>query len=277
MIEVVETKTQLRAVRSKITGPVALVMTMGALHVGHEALARAATTYGTVIASVFVNPLQFGPGEDFERYPRTFASDVALLERAGVAAVFHPSVAELYPSAPLVTVSPGSIGTVLEGAARPGHFAGVLTVVNKVFNLVQPDVALFGHKDAQQLIAIRRMVSDLEMGIQIVGVPTVRAADGLALSSRNAYLSESERRQALVLSRALAAAAATGRSRAENVLAAARAVLATEAQVQVDYLALMDPCTAQPVAAGFQGEAILAVAARVGSTRLIDNTAVQIV
>lgn len=279
-MRICRTLDEVRAARAACDESIALVMTMGALHAGHEALVRAAhgdlggERAGQVWASVFVNPLQFGPGEDYERYPRTFEADAELLERAGVQVVFAPSVAEMYPGGdPIVTVSSGSIGTVLEGAARPGHFDGVLTVVNKVFNLVRPRWALFGQKDAQQLMAVRRMVADLNMDVEIVPVPTVREPDGLARSSRNVYLSESDREHALALPRALyaAVAAAEGGAMAPAVRAAGADLLAGDPEVQVDYFELLDPATAQPVSDDHTGEAIAAVAARVGTTRLIDN------
>ncbi len=272
----------------------AVVMTMGALHAGHLELVRRAREEvgpgGEVVVTDFVNPLQFGPGEDFERYPRDVAADVALLAAAGpdarVDVVFAPSVPEMYPDlaapgeagGPIVRVTSGRIGTVLEGASRPGHFDGVLTVVLKLLHLVRPDVAVFGAKDAQQLLAVRRMVADLDVDVEVLGVPTVREADGLARSSRNAYLSAGEHEQALALSRALdagAEAAAAGAG-AEEVLAGARGILERACGVEVDYLVLVDPATVEDLAPGAVGPGLLLVAARVGTTRLIDNTAVEI-
>jgi len=246
---------------------VALVPTMGALHEGHLALVRAAVARAdAVVASIFVNPLQFGAGEDLDRYPRTLAEDLAALAAEGVAAVFAPPPAEMYPGGPpRVTVDAGPLGELLEGASRPGHFAGVLTVVTKLLGLVRPDVAVFGEKDYQQLTLIRRAVADLELGVEVVGVPTVREPDGLALSSRNHYLSEAERERALALSRALRAGAAAGPAGAGAVLAAATAELAG---VEVDYLALRGPDLGPAPEAG---PARLLVAARFGTTRLIDN------
>ncbi|MCB7136872.1 pantoate--beta-alanine ligase [Cellulosimicrobium marinum] len=268
----------------------AVVMTMGALHAGHLELVRRARAAvgprGEVVVTDFVNPLQFGPGEDFERYPRDVAGDVALLAAAGedarVDVVFAPSVDEMYPGlragAPVVRVSSGRFGTALEGAARPGHFDGVLTVVLKLLHLVRPDVAVFGEKDAQQLLAVRRMVADLDVDVEVLGVPTVREADGLARSSRNAYLAPAEREQALALSRALRAgadAAAAGAGALE-VLAAARGILDGASGVDPDYLVLVDPATVEDLAPGAVGPGLLLVAARVGTTRLIDNTAVTL-
>ncbi|MGB2555994.1 pantoate--beta-alanine ligase [Cellulosimicrobium cellulans] len=269
-----------------------VVMTMGALHAGHLELVRRARAEagadGQVVVTDFVNPLQFGPGEDYERYPRDVAADVALLAAAGPDAaadvVFAPPVDELYPDlgsadGPIVRVTSGRIGTVLEGASRPGHFDGVLTVVLKLLHLVRPDVAVFGAKDAQQLLAVRRMVADLDLDVEVLAVETVREADGLARSSRNAYLTPAEHEHALALSRALRAgrdAAAAGEG-APSVLAAARGILEATDGVDVDYVVLVDPATVEDLAPGAVGPGLLLVAARVGTTRLIDNTAVEIV
>ena len=209
---VAETVADLRRLRADRPGQVALVPTMGALHEGHRTLVRAARqAAGSVVVSVFVNPTQFGPGEDFERYPRTWDDDLAALAEEGADLVFHPRVEEVYPPGAVgVTVDPGPLGSVLEGAVRPGHFAGVLTVVAKLFGLVRPDLALFGEKDYQQLTLIRAMARELALGVQVVGVPTVREDDGLALSSRNRYLDEGQRAAALTISAALRAGAAAG-------------------------------------------------------------------
>jgi pantoate--beta-alanine ligase len=250
----------------------AVVMTMGALHEGHLSLVRAARQLADeVVVTIFVNPLQFGPTEDLARYPRDLEGDVALLAGAGADLVFAPTVDEVYRAEPVVTVRAGRVGEVLEGEHRPGHMDGVLTVVLKLLHLVRPDVALFGQKDAQQLVAVRRMVADLDVGVEVVGVPIVRDADGLALSSRNAYLSAGERASALALSRSLAAARAAAASGADAaaVLAAARAILDAEPGIDVDYAALVDPVGLAPAA---DGPALLLLAARVGTTRLIDNT-----
>ncbi|GAA3122610.1 pantoate--beta-alanine ligase [Planomonospora alba] len=248
----------------------ALVPTMGALHEGHRSLIRLARERAEHVAvSVFVNPLQFGPGEDYARYPRTFDTDLEVCAAEGVGVVFAPSAEEMYLPDRQVGVSAGRMGTIVEGASRPGHFDGMLTVVLKLFNLVRPDVAVFGRKDAQQLALIRRMVLDLDLPIEIVGAPTVREADGLALSSRNRYLSPHERTSALALSRALFAGAEQ-RTPAQ-IRRAARAVLDAEPGVDLDYLVLVDPATFTEVGEEYTGEAVLAVAARVGTTRLIDN------
>ena len=248
---------------------------MGALHGGHAALLDEARGRAELlVTSVFVNPLQFGPGEDLDRYPRTFDADLALCGQHGVDVVFAPSVDEVYPGGePQVTVEPGPLGSVLEGASRPGHFRGVLTVVAKLFGLVGPDVAVFGQKDYQQLVLIRRMVRDLCMPVDVIGTETVREQDGLALSSRNRYLSEPERRTALALSRALYAGRDAGPDGAEVVLKAAGTVLDTEPGLDLDYLALTDPDLGP---APERGAARLLVAARVGTTRLIDNLRVEL-
>ena len=311
---VAETRAELRAAREKLASPVVLVPTMGALHDGHRALLRRARELagsgGTVAVSIFVNPLQFGPNEDLDQYPRTLDADLAACEDEGVGLVFAPSVGEMYPQEQLVKVDPGPTGEILEGEFRPGFFQGVLTVVLKIFSLVRPDTAVFGQKDAQQLVLVRRMSADFGLGIEIEAVPTVRAADGLALSSRNKYLSPEERAVAPVLYRALATGAAAASGGPGAVLAAAQAVLDDAARAlpagappRVDYLALADgrsyaviaagdapsyPPAARPLAKtaivsgaqesghGFSGTAVLAIAARVGTTRLIDNVLVQL-
>ncbi|MER5648233.1 pantoate--beta-alanine ligase [Streptosporangium sp. NPDC002524] len=248
----------------------ALVPTMGALHEGHRSLIRLARERAAHVAvSIFVNPLQFGPAEDFSRYPRTFDADLEACEAEGVGIVFAPSAEDMYLPDRQVGVSAGGMGSVVEGEFRPGHLDGVLTVVLKLFNLVQPDVAVFGQKDAQQLAVIRRMVADLNLPVSIVGGPTVREPDGLALSSRNRYLSPEDRVTALALSRALAAG--SGLRAPAEIRRAALAVLEAEPSLALDYLVLVDPATFAEVGDGHTGEAILAVAARVGSTRLIDN------
>jgi pantoate--beta-alanine ligase len=272
---VAETTAELGRLRAALPGPVALVPTMGALHEGHRALVRAARERaGSVVVSVFVNPTQFGPGEDLDRYPRTWDADLAALAEEGADVVFHPPVEEVYPpGAAGVTVHPGPLGDVLEGAVRPGHFAGVLTVVAKLFGLTRPDLALFGEKDYQQLTLIRAMVRELALPPEVVGVPTVREDDGLALSSRNRWLSPEQRVTAVTLSRALRAGADAGPRGADAVLAAARTVLAEAPGLLPDYLALTDPDLGPAPASG---PARLLVAARAGSTRLLDNSAVTL-
>ena len=251
---------------------------MGALHAGHAALlARARREVGAgapLVASVFVNPMQFAPGEDLDRYPRTLDADLAVCADQGVDIVFAPSVDEVYPGGdPQVTVDPGPLAAVLEGRSRPTHFAGVLTVVAKLLGLVRPDVAVFGEKDYQQLALIRRMVTDLCLGIEVVGAETVREADGLALSSRNRFLDPEQRRQALALSRALFRGRDAGHLGGAAALAEARAELDGATGVDVDYLELTAPDLGP---APISGPARLLVAGRVGTTRLIDNVALEL-
>jgi pantoate--beta-alanine ligase len=275
---VARTRRELDTALAGRPGRRGVVMTMGALHDGHLALVRAAHEHAqVVVATIFVNPLQFGPTEDLDRYPRDLDGDVAALDRAGVDVVFAPEVEEVYPREPLVTVSAGPIGEVLEGAHRPGHLDGVLTVVLKLMHLVAPDVALFGQKDAQQVVAVRRMVADLDVDVEVVAVPTVREADGLALSSRNAYLDPAGRRAALALSGALSAGERTAASGggAGQVRDAAERVLAAQPGLRVDYLALTDPELAT-VDEQYRGPALLLVAGRVGATRLIDNAVLEL-
>jgi len=261
-VKLLETRDELR--QAERSGPVGLVMTMGALHEGHVALLkRAREEAGTLLLTIFVNPLQFGPAEDFARYPRTMENDLALAREAGVDLAFAPSRDEMYPQGPpAVRVDPGPLGELLEGASRPGFFHGVLTVVNKMFQLTRPDLAYFGEKDYQQLSLIRAMVRDFDLPIDIRGVPTVREPDGLALSSRNRYLAPAEREQALVLSRALRAGPAAGRAEFDAV-----------PEVKLDYFVLTDPMLGP---APEHGPARLLTAAWVGATRLIDNMAVDL-
>jgi pantoate--beta-alanine ligase len=291
---IANTRAELAAAREKLAAPVVLVPTLGALHDGHRALLRRARELagpgGTVVVSIFVNPLQFGPNEDLGKYPRTRDADLAACQAEGADLVFAPPVKEMYPREQLVTVDPGPGGEILEGEFRPEFFHGVLTVVLKLFSLVRPDTAVFGQKDAQQLVLVRRMSADFGLGIEIEAVPTVRAADGLALSSRNKYLSPGERAVAPVLHRALAARAAAAPGGPGAVLAAAPAVLDSPAlddagrplpagtSPRVDYLALADERNYAPVRnddLDFHGTTVLAIAARVGTTRLIDNVIVD--
>jgi len=255
---------------------VVLVPTMGALHAGHLELVRHARQVpgSVVVVSIFVNPLQFGVGEDLDVYPRTLERDTELLRDAGVELVLAPSVDGMYPHGPGRTmVCPGPLGAELEGASRPGQFAGMLTVVAKLFAIVGPATVFFGEKDYQQLTLVRQLVADLDLGVRVVGVPTVRDPDGLALSSRNAQLDIGGRRAAVVLSAALVAGAHAARRGGDAVLGAARAVLATEPGVVVDYLELRDP---QLGPAPRHGDARLLVAAEVGTTRVIDNARVAL-
>jgi len=254
------------------TGRVVLVPTMGALHEGHLRLVSSARDLGGfVVVSIFVNPLQFGPGEDLDRYPRTLDADVAALE--GLAdVVFAPTAAEMYPTGPSETrVTAGEAGTLFEGASRPGHFDGVLTVVSKLFHIVQPDVAVFGQKDAQQVHVIGRMVDDLNLPVTIAVIDTVREEDGLALSSRNRYLGEKDRIAAVTLSQALTAAAEAAPGGIPAALEAAHARIGGEPAVKLDYLAIVEPESFREASPDHHGPALVLIAARVGTTRLIDN------
>lgn len=251
-----------------------VVMTMGALHPGHAALmdlaGELADDDGEVVVSIFVNPTQFGPGEDYARYPRTWDADLALCEQHGVAAVFAPTADDLYAAGTDISIDPGPLGTVLEGAVRPGHFRGMLTVVAKLMNIMRPSVAIFGEKDYQQLALIRRMVATLNLPVEVVGAPTVRESDGLAMSSRNAYLSEEQRQLASVIPAATAAAVAAAQAGASaaEVVAVAENLLNRAPGVQVDYVAVTDSDFGP---APQTGPARLLVAAKIGPPRLIDN------
>jgi len=273
-MEVVRTRAALRRARGGLPGPVGAVLTMGALHDGHRSLLeRARAECASVVASVFVNPTQFGPAEDFERYPRDEAGDVAVLEAAGVDLVFAPPVEEIYPPAFATTVDVGPIAEPLEGAARPGHFRGVATVVAILFGLIAPERAYFGQKDAQQTLVVRRLVQDLAIPIEIVVCPTVREPDGLALSSRNRHLSAAERAGAPVLFRALA----DGRRLVEGgerdpqaIRQRMRDVLSAEPLARPEYVSVADGSTLRELDR-VAGEILLSMAVRFGDTRLIDN------
>ncbi|MEE6273603.1 pantoate--beta-alanine ligase [Georgenia sp. MJ206] len=271
------TRGELETALGSAGGRRAVVMTMGALHEGHLDLVREARRRADhVVVTIFVNPLQFAPAEDLEAYPRDLEADLALLATVGADLVFAPTPDVVYPSGdPLVRVDPGPMGQVLEGRTRPTHFAGVLTVVCKLLHLTRPDVALFGEKDAQQLALIRAMVRDLDLGVEVLGVPIRRDSEGLALSSRNAYLSADERRSALALPASLQAGADVAERGVTAVLEAARDVVATDG-VRLDYLELVDPVTLEALDDDAQGVGLLAVAAWVGTTRLIDNRAVTL-
>ena len=254
---------------------VMLVPTMGALHDGHLALVRAAKRVpgSVVVVSIFVNPLQFGAGEDLDAYPRTLDGDLALLRGAGVEIVFAPTAAAMYPDGLRTTVQPGPLATELEGGPRPTHFAGVLTVVLKLLQIVRPDRVFFGEKDYQQLVLIRQMVADLNVGVEVVGVPTIREADGLAMSSRNRYLDPVQRELAVTLSAALTAGAHAAHNGAQAALDAAHAVLDAVPDLTVDYLQLRSTDLG-PLQADGPGR--LLVAARLGSTRLLDNVEIEV-
>jgi pantoate--beta-alanine ligase len=253
---------------------IGFVPTMGYLHEGHLALVdEARRRADVVILSIFVNPLQFGPAEDLARYPRDLPRDRELAAARGVDVIFVPTVAAMYPPGSEVRVSPGPIAERWEGAARPGHFTGVLTVVAKLFHLIEPDLACFGQKDVQQLTLIRRMVQDLDWPVEILGVPTIREPDGLALSSRNAYLGEEDRRRAVVLSRALQAAHQAwrgGETSARRLEGRMREGLSSEPSVAVEYISIADPDALAPVDTVNEGT-VISLAARIGATRLIDN------
>lgn len=257
---------------------VALVPTMGALHDGHLALvARASEVADLVVVSIFVNPLQFGPEEDLDRYPRELETDLATLDRFGVAFVFAPTASEMYPKgAAQVRVTGGEVAGLFEGRTRPGHFDGVLTVVSKLLNIVRPEVVLFGQKDAQQVFLVRQLVDDLNFATRVEIVDTVRAEDGLALSSRNRFLNRDERRAAVAISRALEASASAADRGIDAVLAAAQSVFMDERLVKLDYLRVVNPKTFLPVDDGYRGQARVLIAAQVGSTRLIDNDAIYL-
>jgi len=283
-LDIVRTVAEMRqrAAAARSRGlTIALVPTMGALHEGHLSLAKAArkdSKAGYVVMSIFVNPAQFGPQEDFERYPRDLAGDVQKAESEGVDLVFAPSVEEMYDRDDATFVEVG--GTLTRGLCapfRPGHFRGVATVVAKLFNIVQPDRAYFGEKDYQQLQVIKRMARDLRMPVEVVGVPTVREADGLAMSSRNAHLSQEERKAALVLNEALMAArrmAQQGDRDAHAIIAEIRRKVEAEALVRLQYVEVCDAATLEPLER-LQGRAVIALAAAVGTTRLIDNVIVE--
>lgn len=257
---------------------IGLVPTMGALHAGHASLIRAAAaTCQNVAVTIFVNPTQFGPNEDYARYPRTFDADCSLAKDEGAEVVFAPTVEELYPAGAATFVEVGGLSERLEGLSRPGHFRGVATVVTKLLIAAEPDKAFFGQKDAAQVAVLRRMVTDLRLGTQLVVCPIVREADGLALSSRNVYLGEHERKQALTLSRAvrrIEGLVVRGDRRAAALVEAAREILITEPAVRVDYIEVVDWSTLLPVEIATPGT-LFAVAAWVGATRLIDNTIIR--
>ena len=257
---------------------VGLVPTMGALHAGHASLIRAARAGCDAVAvSIFVNPTQFGPNEDFARYPRTFDADCALAQSEGADVIFAPSVEELYPSGAATFVEVESLGSRLDGQSRPGHFRGVATVVAKLFIAVEPDRAYFGQKDAALVAVLRRMTAGLRLATEIVVCPIVRDSDGLALSSRNIYLSPAERAQALTLSRAIRqveSLVATGQRNSAALIAAASEIFAAQPAIRIDYIALVDWATLEPVETAVPGT-LFAVAAYVGATRLIDNSILE--
>ena len=273
-MQVAATVLEMRALRRAMDGAVGLVPTMGFLHEGHLSLVRAARERDErVVVSVFVNPTQFGPNEDFERYPRDEDRDLALLRKERVDVVFLPSVAEIYPDGASTFVEVEDVTEILEGSHRPGHFRGVATVVAKLLNIVRPDHAYFARKDAQQLVVVRRMVRDLRLDLEIVPVPTVREPDGLAMSSRNVLLSPAERKSALVLSRALRRVEelfADGERDGDRLREAMRRVIAQEPLARVDYVSVADAETLREVALA-EGPVLASLAVGIGAVRLIDN------
>ena len=273
VIETIRGMRDVVAVERAAGRTIALTPTLGALHDGHLAhVVRAGELAEVRVVSIFVNPTQFSDPADLDKYPRTLDTDLDLLGGLGVPYVFAPSVDELYPGGPTETkVTAGKVGSLFEGASRPGHFDGVLTVVAKLLDIVTPDIATFGQKDAQQLFLVRRMVADLNLPVRIEAIETVREDDGLALSSRNRFLDARERRAARTLSAALEAAASSADGGIDATLAAAQGALMGESLVQVDYLKVVHPATFLPVDDDYRGPAIAIIAARLGSTRLIDN------
>ncbi|MEL6425703.1 MAG: pantoate--beta-alanine ligase [Pseudomonadota bacterium] len=270
-MDVVTTKADLRAARAGLSGPVGFVPTMGFLHAGHMSLvARSRAECTTTLASIFVNPTQFGPNEDLDAYPRDMPRDLAMLEAAGVDLVFTPTPEVMYDRPTDFGVDPGTLGAVLMGALRPGHFRGVATVVTKLFNIVQPDRAYFGEKDFQQLAVIRAMVDALDQSVKIIGCPTVREPDGLAMSSRNARLTPAHRAQAKVLHRAMEAAAhmtGTVEARRDRI----RAMLAEAPDGEIESIDICDAATLKPLAGDPTGPAVILLAVRFGEVLLIDQ------
>jgi pantoate--beta-alanine ligase len=273
-MKVVETVAGLKKIRDRLPAPLGFVPTMGYLHEGHLVLVRQARAENASVAvSIFVNPTQFGPNEDFKQYPRDPQRDLALLDREGVDLVFMPPVEEVYPLGFDKWVEVGKIAERLEGASRPGHFRGVATVVARLFNIVQPDRAYFGQKDAQQLLVIKKMVADLALGLEVVAVPTVREADGLAMSSRNTYLSPEERGQAAVLCRALTLAQrlyAEGERDAESIRQKMTALIRKQPLAQIEYISIANAETLEELEV-VRPPALVSMAVRIGKTRLIDN------
>ncbi len=273
-MQIARTISEMKALRRQSQGMVGFVPTMGYLHEGHlELVRRARAENSVVVASIFVNPTQFGPTEDFNRYPRDIPRDLALLEREGTDIVFIPSTEEMYPPESSTWVVVEKVTERLEGKSRPGHFKGVATVVNKLFNIVEPTRAYFGQKDAQQVVVIKRMVSDLNMNVEIVVVPTVRESDGLAMSSRNVYLNQQERQAATVLFRALTLAESLwcrGERNAEVIKGEMVSIIKKEPLAEIDYVSIAHPETLEELST-IEGPALVSLAVRIGKTRLIDN------
>jgi len=277
IMQVVETIAEMRRVRKQLKEPVGFVATMGYFHEGHLSLVRKARAENpSVVVSIFVNPAQFGPHEDFKTYPRDLPRDLSLLEKEGVEIAFVPSVAEMYPAGFNSWVDIEGVTERLEGASRPGHFRGVATVVAKLFDIIQPDVSYFGQKDAQQALVIKKMVQELNLDIEIITLPTVREPDGFAISSRNAYLNAEERKAAPVLHCALCLAEelwAKGEKDAENIRQQMWEVIEREPLATIDYVSIADPETLEEMD-GIKTPALVSLAVKIGKTRLIDNVVV---
>jgi len=279
-----ESATTIEQVRQSVAAArtagkrIGFVPTMGALHAGHVSLIEAAIgRCGYVVVSIFVNPTQFGPGEDFDKYPRDLEADMSICKQAGVDLIFAPSASEMYKKENVTWVSVDKLTENLCGRFRPGHFRGVTTVCAKLFNIVQPDIAFFGQKDAQQALVIKRMVADLNMPLQIVVCPTVREPDGLAVSSRNKYLSAEERKDAVLLSAALAECeklVAAGQRSCEALIEAMRKIISESSKAQIEYISIVDTETLADIDV-IEGRALVALAVKIGSTRLIDNVIIS--
>ncbi|MGE3961486.1 MAG: pantoate--beta-alanine ligase [Dehalococcoidia bacterium] len=279
-MQIARTVDECRALRAALPGAVGLVPTMGALHDGHRSLMRRARgECDAVLATIFVNPTQFAPGEDYTAYPRREEEDLAICDAEGVDLVFMPSVEDMYPNGATTTVSVGELSTILEGASRPGHFDGVATVVTKLFAITRPDRGYFGQKDAQQLMVIRRLARDLRLGVEVVGCPIVREEDGLALSSRNIYLSDEERKQALSISRGLRRAEAGwlgGLRDASAIRGMVHEEIAAQPLARIDYVSLADLETLAECDGRVGRDALLSVAVKFGRARLIDNSVLRV-
>ncbi|MCB9490708.1 MAG: pantoate--beta-alanine ligase [Dehalococcoidia bacterium] len=279
-MQVARTVQECRALRAAMPGVVGLTPTMGALHEGHRSLMRRAREEcDSVIATIFVNPTQFAPGEDYTAYPRREQEDLAICEAEGVDLVFMPPVEEMYPEGATTTVSVGELSTILEGASRPGHFDGVATIVTKLFAITRPDRGYFGQKDAQQLMVIRRLARDLQLGVEVIGCPIIREEGGLALSSRNVYLTDEERTQALAISRGLRKAEAGwlgGLRDASALRGMVHEEIAAQPLARIDYVSLADAESLAECDGRVTRDALLSVAARFGKARLIDNTVLRI-
>ncbi len=273
-MKIIKSASNMRAARCQLTSPVALVPTLGALHSGHEALlSRAKTQAGSLVASLFINPTQFGPGEDYENYPADREYDLSFLKKHGSDIVFAPDVDEMYQIGESTRVNPGPIADVLEGKYRPGHLLGVATIVSKLFAIVRPDTAFFGEKDAQQLVIVKQIARDLGFGVKVIPVATIRESDGLAISSRNQYLGSEDRKAAAVLFAALSEARSlweSGKHEPEILRQRVRKVIAAESRAKLEYVSVSDPISLQEID-HVQKSVLISLAAYLGPTRLIDN------